>query len=131
MPCPQLFTGKYLYSGRTNNQMLKWMQDVRGPFSNKMLRKSQFREVHFEEDFTFKSKEIDPVANNEKIRMIKYTAPQRDLYAMLGGHSGLSEEQQRRINIFKDLLEKMFVLDPTKRISVSNALSHPFFKKEK
>ena len=38
---------------------------------------------------------------------------------------------QRRINFFKDLLEKMFVLDPTKRISVSNALSHPFFKKEK
>jgi len=34
---------------------------------------------------------------------------------------------QRRINFFKDLLEKMFVLDPTKRISVSNALSHPFF----
>lgn len=27
---------------------------------------------------------------------------------------------------FKDLLDKIFVLDPEKRITVSQALSHPF-----
>ncbi len=35
----ELFTGKILFPGRTNNEMLKLMMDVKGPFPKKMLKK--------------------------------------------------------------------------------------------
>lgn len=35
----ELFTGKILFPGRTNNDMLKLMMDVKGPFPKKMLKK--------------------------------------------------------------------------------------------
>lgn len=35
------------------------------------------------------------------------------------------EDPKMLVN-FKDILEKIFVLDPDKRITVSQALSHPF-----
>jgi serine/threonine protein kinase len=35
----ELFTGKILFPGRSNNEMLKLMMDVKGPFPKKMLKK--------------------------------------------------------------------------------------------
>lgn len=35
-------------------------------------------------------------------------------------------DDPKMISSFKDLLEKIFVLDPKKRITVPEALSHPF-----
>jgi serine/threonine protein kinase len=35
----ELFTGKILFPGRTNNEMLKHMMAMKGPFPKKMLRK--------------------------------------------------------------------------------------------
>ena len=35
-------------------------------------------------------------------------------------------EDLKMLANFRDLLEKVFVLDPDKRITVSQALSHPF-----
>jgi serine/threonine-protein kinase PRP4 len=36
------------------------------------------------------------------------------------------KEDPKLLSSFKDLLDKIFVLDPAKRISVEQALSHPF-----
>ena len=57
----ECYTGRYMFPGKNNNHMLKLIQDTCGCFSNKMLRKSMFRELHFREDFVFISKEKDPV----------------------------------------------------------------------
>lgn len=35
----ELYTGKILFPGRSNNEMLKLMMDVKGPFPKKMLKK--------------------------------------------------------------------------------------------
>jgi len=40
--------------------------------------------------------------------------------------SGTADEDARLVAQFRDLLEKMFVLDPDKRMTVSEALNHPF-----
>lgn len=40
--------------------------------------------------------------------------------------SGSRGEDQKMVAKFKDLMEKIFVLDPEKRLDVSQALSHPF-----
>ena len=44
----ELFTGKILFPGRTNNEMLKLMIDLKGPFTKKMLRRCAFAEKHFD-----------------------------------------------------------------------------------
>jgi len=41
-------------------------------------------------------------------------------------NSGTLDEDSRLVAQFRDLLEKMFVLDPDKRMTVSEALNHPF-----
>lgn len=43
----ELFTADILFKGRTNNEMLKLMMDLKGPFPKKMLRKGMFSSQHF------------------------------------------------------------------------------------
>ena len=40
--------------------------------------------------------------------------------------SSFPGEDPKMMSRFKDLLEKIFVLDPEKRLTVSKALGHPF-----
>ena len=46
----ELFTGRILFPGRTNNEMLKLMMDVKGPFPKRMLKAGAFTDKHFESD---------------------------------------------------------------------------------
>ena len=66
----EMFTGKILFPGRSNNQMLKHMMEVKGRFPNKMVRKGQFMSQHFDEDNNFISVEIDRLSN--KVKTIIY-----------------------------------------------------------
>jgi len=55
----ELATGKILFPGRTNNQMLLLIQELRGKFTTKQIRKGRFSEQHFDETNTFLSLEKD------------------------------------------------------------------------
>ena len=59
----ELFTGRILFPGRSNNEMLKLMMDVKGPFPKKMLKKGEFSVQHFEDDpaMSFCLMEMDPL----------------------------------------------------------------------
>lgn len=45
---------------------------------------------------------------------------------MLRGTQRLSDKQTRKVNQLRDLLDKCLLLDPSKRVGISDALSHPF-----
>ena len=47
----------------------------------------------------------------------------KDIGTIITGSSG---EDPKMLANFKDLLDKIFVLDPDKRLTVSQALNHPF-----
>ena len=49
---------------------------------------------------------------------------------MLIGNQRLEESHYRKVTQLKDLLEKIFMLDPAKRITINEALSHPFIKEK-
>ena len=55
----ELFTGKILFPGRSNNHMLKLFMDVRGKISHKMIRKGEFSGQHFDENYHFVFRDID------------------------------------------------------------------------
>ncbi|KAL7240463.1 hypothetical protein ACSBR2_006170 [Camellia fascicularis] len=118
----ELYTGKVLFPGATNNDMLRLHMELKGAFPKKMLRKGAFTEQHFDQDLNFLATEEDPVTKKTMKRLIPSIKP-KDIGAIVMSSPG--EDPKMSAN-FRDLLEKIFVLDPDKRITVSQALSHPF-----
>ncbi len=57
----ELYTGKILFPGKTNNEMLKLMMELKGKMSNKILRKAKFKDQHFDENFNLMYAEVDKV----------------------------------------------------------------------
>ncbi|KAK7310038.1 hypothetical protein RJT34_07236 [Clitoria ternatea] len=118
----ELYTGKVLFPGSTNNDMLRLHMELKGPFLKKMLRKGAFIEQHFDQDLNFLATEEDPVTKKAIKRMLVNIKP-KDIGTIITGSLG---EDPKMLANFKDLLEKVFVLDPDKRLTVSQALNHPF-----
>lgn len=54
----------------------------------------------------------------------------RDLHAELIGNQHLPEDQARKIQQLKDLLERILMLDSSKRIPINQALIHPFIQEK-
>jgi len=73
--------------------------------------------------------EEDPVTHREIRRLIRDAKPAKDLGAVLAAHDkNLGEAERRKVAQLADLLDKMFNFDPEKRMTVSQALAHPFIK---
>lgn len=63
----ELYTGKILFPGRSNNQMLHLMMDLKGKINHKMIKKAQFGEMHFDESMNFISVEKDKITGQVSI----------------------------------------------------------------
>lgn len=140
----ELYTGRILFPGKSNNHMLKLMMDLKGKFPNKLIRRAQFRDQHFDSHCNFLYHEVDKVTQRvsswvaevalfanihcfkDKITVLSTTNPSRDLMAELTGVQRLDHEQMKKCLQLKDLLDKALMLDSSKRISLSDALKHPF-----
>lgn len=57
----ELYTGKILFPGRSNNQMLLLMMELKGRFNTKMIKKAKFGDLYFDELGAFQSIEKDRV----------------------------------------------------------------------
>ncbi|KAF3917756.1 hypothetical protein ABW20_dc0101922 [Dactylellina cionopaga] len=126
----ELYTGKILFTGRSNNQMLKSMMECRGKFSQKMLKKGQFTLMHFDEMLNFRSVEKDKLTNKDVVRVINFTKPTRELKPrLLASASGMKDPEIKELNLFIDLLDRCLQLNPEKRITPLEALKHPFIHK--
>ncbi|OAD74249.1 serine/threonine protein kinase Prp4 [Phycomyces blakesleeanus NRRL 1555(-)] len=124
----ELFTGKILFPGRSNNQMLKYMMELKGRFPNKMLRKGQFAAHHFDSDFNFMAVECDRLTKKEVIKKMSFVKPTRDIKSrvMAASSAGVTEDEGRLLLAFIDFLEKCLALSPDKRMTPKEALVHPF-----
>ncbi|XP_020090646.1 serine/threonine-protein kinase prpf4B isoform X2 [Ananas comosus] len=118
----ELYSGKVLFPGPSNNDMLRLHMELKGPFPKKMLRKGAFTDQHFDQDLNFHATEEDPVTKKTVKRLLLNIKP-KDIGALISTFPG---EDPKMLASFKDLLERIFVLDPEKRMTVSQALSHPF-----
>ncbi|KAF9953607.1 U4/U6 small nuclear ribonucleoprotein prp4 [Mortierella alpina] len=128
----ELFTGKILFSGRSNNQMLKHMMDLKGPFSKKMIRKGDFYLNHFDEDCNFLSVEVEKVTQKDVIRKIQISKPTKDLKARLMPYTThMAPADVVQVNHFINLLDRCLHLNPEHRITPQEALQHPFIKQAK
>ena len=60
----ELYTGKILFPGKTNNQMLSLMMDLKGKIPNKVLKRGQFTNKHFDEELNFLQEDTDKITGN-------------------------------------------------------------------
>lgn len=132
----EMYTGKILFTGRNNNQMLKSIMECRGKFSLKMLKKAEFGAVHFDDvSLNFRSLERDKVTGRDVTKMINFVKPTRDLKSRLlaattgtgtGSKKIIPEAELKEVNLFADLLDRCLNLNPERRITPAEALKHPF-----
>ena len=122
----ELTTGKIMFPGHSNNQMLKLFMELKGKIPNKLIRKGQFRAQHFDDQCNFLSHETDKVTQKDKVTVLPVVTKTRSLSQELRGGERLSPENHARVTNLIDLLDKVHMIDPHKRPTISDCLSHPF-----
>ncbi|KAJ3625372.1 hypothetical protein Zmor_004285 [Zophobas morio] len=124
----ELYTGNVLFPGKTNNEMLFLIQKMRGRIPNKLLRKSQLKHEFFDEHNDFLLLELDKNTQKDVLRAISSIPRGPTIHEMVtGGKNAYSDSIVKEWEVkFSDLLDKCLTIDPTRRISVNEALKHPF-----
>jgi serine/threonine-protein kinase PRP4 len=124
----ELYTGKILFTGRNNNQMLRSIQECRGKFPPKLLRRGTLSQMHFDDMLIFQSTEEDKLTGRVVTRALDFKKPTRDLKTRLMGKGGkgLVDGEQKELTLFVDLLDRCLSLNPEKRCTPVEALRHPF-----
>lgn len=130
----ELYTGRILFTGADNNQMLRTIQECRGKFPKRLIQRSTLAGKHFtggDPDYIFISQERDKITGNTVNRSLNFNKPTpgRDLKTRLTANAkGMSPAEIKELNAFVDLLEKCLQLDPARRISPNDALRHNFIQ---
>lgn len=120
----EVYTGRILFKGRDNNHMLRLIFELRGKPTNRFLKKGQFREKYFDDDFNFLATEVDKVTQQVKVVGISQF-PGQDLMDLLVNDER-PEPLRRKLAQFKDFLERILAVDPERRMGPGEALKHPF-----
>ncbi len=125
----ELYTGKILFPGRNNNEMIKLIMQIKGKFPQKILKRGQFTNHYFNEKGLFISHEIDNLSKKEFIKELEIPQnPTKDLLSMLKGSYNSVTEDEKNLVSFRDFLEKCLHLDINKRFTAVEALCHPFIE---
>ena len=130
----ELFTGRIMFSGATNNDMLWLIMRCKGRFPVRMLRRHRVayddlaRAPHFTEDNRFRRHDQDRVTGKHVLRVVDVTtpAPGCDVGAMLKASMSKDGEDRAMVMQLRALLEKCLELDPAKRIKPAEALADAF-----
>jgi len=124
----ELFSGKIMFPGQTNNHMLKLFMDFKGKIPNKIIRKGQFKDLHFDSSCCFLFHEVDKVTQREKVVPMPSINKTRNLAHDLTGGVKLPEDQMKKAMQLRDFLDSVCMLDPLKRITLNQCLTHPFIQ---
>lgn len=127
----EIYTGEFLFRGESNNEMLKAILDVIGPYPKKVLIEAQFSDKHFDRKGMFLHSQFDSVSQMDiqiPIKVKQVSNVEQMLLSKLQNvnHFQMSHEQKIKLVEFADLLSRMLVLDMKKRITAQQALKHPF-----
>lgn len=131
----ELFTGKILFRGDTNNEMLALMQRTKGRFTSKMLRKHLtsylilHKVPHFDPS-TYKFRELswDSLTNELVTKtVVVLDKPVETVSTKVLKKDTAKGEDGREIKLFANLVDQCLALDPQKRTSPEEALKHRLF----
>ena len=81
----ELYTGKIMFPGQTNNHMLKLFMDLKGKIPHKIVRKGMCKDQHFDSNCGFLYHDIDKVTQREKVVAMATVNKTRNLETELTG----------------------------------------------
>lgn len=128
----ELYTGKILFTGRNNNQMLRSIMECRGKYPPKLLRRGSLAHLHFDDMLNFHSTEQDKITGRPVTRIVDFKKPTRDLKTRLMGKGtrGMEDGEAKDLALFVEFLDRCLTLNPEKRITPADALKHPFLARK-
>ncbi|XP_047514309.1 serine/threonine-protein kinase PRP4 homolog [Pieris napi] len=127
----EMATGKILFTGNSNNKMLKCFMDLKGRIPTRLLKKGKFKDQHFNYNNNFLYHRKDEFSGREKCEEVSNITIGRDLLKEIKkARKEMTPGEEKKIGQLKDLLDKMLMLDPAQRISVNECLKHPFIREE-
>jgi len=101
----ELFTGKILFAGKSNNDMLKKFMDVKGKFPHKMIKSGTTWKQHFNEELDFKFLDYDKVTRKKKLRIVSDCSAKTSISELVlnrvGPEKQKSEDREDQIYVKK------------------------------
>ena len=141
----ELFTGSVLFPGNTNNDMLVRFMDAMGPLSYKMAKRHVLSytrmglQPHFEVGITggtyqLRKHDVDRVTGHPVCRLVNVLSAKSEArlaQVFLRASKGGGASERVDVLTFADFLNRCLALDPSRRLTVRDALRHDFFSKKK
>ncbi|PGH23377.1 CMGC/DYRK/PRP4 protein kinase [Polytolypa hystricis UAMH7299] len=128
----ELYSGKILFTGRTNNQMLRSIMECRGKLPPKFLRRGSLTHLHFDDMLNFCSVEEDKITGRIVTKTLDFKKPTRDLKSRLMNKGPkLSDAEAKELSLFIDLLDRCLNINPERRCTPAEALKHPFISRSR
>jgi len=130
----ELFTGKILFPGKTNNDMLRLFMEIKGKLPGKLIKSGMNWKQHFDDRLDFKFVNYDKVTRKRRTQIISDCSAKRslsDIVLQRVGDKQKSEDREdqayvRKAKEFADLMSQMTSYDPEKRATTEDLLQHPF-----
>jgi len=134
----ELTTGKLLFTGKTNNGMLKQMLEVCGEMKQKMATSGNFSSKHFTSAGAFVFKDPESITGQDEVCPMKqFAKPSRPIFKDVERilkdppPNADAKTQERLYPRVADLVSKCVCLDPAERFTPDLALKHDFYRKDK
>lgn len=127
----ELFTGGVLFQGKTNNDMLRRIMEVKGKPAHKLIKAGSMWQQHFTPEFAFLWTDIDKATGKETVRETSDLNAKRSVEEIfVQANSAFKSDHyfMKKVRQLADLVSKCITLDPEKRITPDEALQHPFIK---
>lgn len=121
---------------------------LKGRFNSKLIKKAKFGDQYFDDMGAFESIEKDKVTGavsfqtlwwkrtypfwtlffQDIIVKVHITTPKEDLRTRILKKVSGENENMKQLLSFIDLLDRCLMLDPARRITPKEALTHPFIR---
>jgi serine/threonine-protein kinase PRP4 len=132
----ELFTGKILFPGKSNNDMLRHFMELKGKFPHKMIKTGTAWKQHFDENFDFKYLDYNKATRKKVTRTITDCSAKRSILDVVMLRVGADKQKSsadseaqlyvKKAKQFADLIGQMTTLDPEKRATCDDLLNHNF-----
>eukprot|EP00933_Yihiella_yeosuensis_P020861 TRINITY_DN16646_c0_g1_i2.p1 TRINITY_DN16646_c0_g1~~TRINITY_DN16646_c0_g1_i2.p1 ORF type:complete len:615 (-),score=166.98 TRINITY_DN16646_c0_g1_i2:135-1979(-) len=131
----ELFTGKILFPGKSNNDMMRHFMEVKGKLPNKLIKSGMCWKQHFDENMDFRYVDVNRATRKKITRTISDLSAKKSVMDMVMARVGPEKQKStnpddmlyvKKAKQFADLIDKMITMDPEKRITANDGLSHIF-----